>query len=254
MSIRRQILRASTLLLLAVATLLSSCSHNHTSYEVSPAHVDIATLKSLCSSHSQRINQPIFLPCVVMANDWLGEYYKRIVVADSTGGIEILIDNIDLYLRYPTYSHIEVACQGLWLGRFGSNIVLGGEPTGEYPVEPLSVAHAEKVIYHKSDLGGFTPPQMRFDEINEEEVGRVALFSRIRVVDHAASWCDSDDEGFVTTYRAVESHDGHMLHIRTLGTTVYAGHSMPAGEFDAMAVIGYADERFYLHLINYGAE
>lgn len=234
-----------------MAALIVNCSPNHSTYETSPAQVDIATLKALCHTHSYQIEQPIYLSGVVMANDWLGEYYKSIVVADSTGGIELRIDHTSLYIHYPIYSHIEIACQGLWLGRFGGNIVLGGAPTGEYPIEALSFERAKSVIQTKCEKEDFMPPQMHFNEIGTEDIGRVAHFSRIRVVDQAECWCDSDDEGFVTTYRAVVSHDGHPLHIRTLGTAVYAARPMPEGEFDAMAVIGYADERYHIRIINY---
>lgn len=52
---------------------------------------------------------------VVTANDKSGNFYKQIYIQDSTGGIEVDIENSGLYNAFPVGKEVAVFCKGLYM-------------------------------------------------------------------------------------------------------------------------------------------
>src|SRR5687768_14204136 len=66
------------------------------------ANKTIAQLKSMYSGTGfLPITDDIIIEGVVVADDKSGNYYKAIVVQDSTAGIEIQLDGTNLYTDFP---------------------------------------------------------------------------------------------------------------------------------------------------------
>src|SRR5690554_4227010 len=76
----------------------------------------------------QMIEEDIIIQGVVVMDDKSGNYYKKIVFQDETGGIEILLDQNNLYNDYPIGRKIYVKLNGLYLGNYGSNLQIGYTP------------------------------------------------------------------------------------------------------------------------------
>lgn len=71
------------------------------------------------------IEEDIIIEGVVVMDDKSGNYYKKIVIQDATGGIELMIDQNNLYNDYPIGRKIYVKLKGLYLGNYGSNLQIG---------------------------------------------------------------------------------------------------------------------------------
>jgi len=65
---------------------------------------------------------------IVVMDDKSGNYYKKIVIQDSTGGMEILVDQYSLYNDYPVGRKVYVKCKGLFVGAYNNNPQLGYTP------------------------------------------------------------------------------------------------------------------------------
>ncbi len=74
------------------------------------------------------LNDSIIISGVVVMDDRSGNYFKSIVIQDETGGIQILLDQSNLYNDYPAGRKVYVKCGGLFLGNYGQNIQLGYTP------------------------------------------------------------------------------------------------------------------------------
>ncbi|MFT2633418.1 DUF5689 domain-containing protein, partial [Escherichia coli] len=62
---------------------------------------------------------------IVIANDATNNFYKSIVVQDSTGGITIKLDGFSLAIDYPLYQRVFIRLNGLWLSEYGGMLQLG---------------------------------------------------------------------------------------------------------------------------------
>ena len=85
------------------------------------ANKTIAQLNLLCDSMFGTpatfgmITQEFTIEGVVAGNDESGNIYKNLYIQDSTGGIDIAIDQSGLYTTYRVGQKIYVKCQGLYL-------------------------------------------------------------------------------------------------------------------------------------------
>jgi hypothetical protein len=101
------------------------------------ANTTIADLKAgYVAGNFDSIDTDIIIAGVVIADDKSGNFYKTIVLQDSTGGIAIRIDISDYYTKYPVGRRVFVKCKGLWLGDYNELIQLGGYVDNSNPSQP----------------------------------------------------------------------------------------------------------------------
>lgn len=92
-----------------------------------PSNTTIAQLKSLHrQSGFELIKDDIIIQGIIVANDKSGNFYKEIVVQDTTGGISIKLDNYNLFTLYPVGGCISIKCKGLYLSDYNRRIQLAG--------------------------------------------------------------------------------------------------------------------------------
>ncbi len=219
-----------------------------------PRKVSVAYLKSLCRNDIYDITEDLTISGTVMANDWLGEYYKSIVVLDDTGGIEIDIDRVSLYRMIPIYSRVTVFCNGMTLGRVGGKTVLGAHPTGDFPVDGINGDLISRYIRIDSETGDDRKPAIRrFSEISIADIGAFVLFADIAadLGGTNGKWCDTADGEHVTTTRCITDSEGNRFGIRTLGRCSYADEAIPTGRFSVAGIIDYSGGEYYLRIVNH---
>ncbi len=76
---------------------------------------------------TMRIDSNLTLSGIVTANDKSGNFYKQIVIQDSTGALAVNLDDYRLYANYPVGRKIYVKLQGLMLSYNGGTPVLGAD-------------------------------------------------------------------------------------------------------------------------------
>ena len=69
------------------------------------------------TSYKENIKR--YIRAVVVSSDEGGNYYKSMVIQDSTGGVELELDMTGLYNFYPVGQKIVLVCNGLVLGDYG---------------------------------------------------------------------------------------------------------------------------------------
>ena len=87
--------------------------------------VTIAALKSRCTGAQAAVTEDITVEGVVTGNDLYGEFYKTLVVEDTSGGISIAVDATELYVDYPVGTAVTIHCNGLFLCDYGGKVMLG---------------------------------------------------------------------------------------------------------------------------------
>lgn len=86
----------------------------------------IAELKSRYVSGSfVDINDDLLIHAIVVADDRSGNFYKTLVIQDSTGGIELKLNRTGLYSAFPVGMKIGLKCKGLTIGDYNGLIQLG---------------------------------------------------------------------------------------------------------------------------------
>ncbi len=110
-----------------------------------PVTHSIAQLKSLNGLYSPAtggdttlIGEDILISGIVVADDRSGNFYKQIVIQDSTGGLFVNIDGYSLFSQFPVGRRVYVRCKGLYLGYNGGTMELGASLTEQLGVTGIS--------------------------------------------------------------------------------------------------------------------
>ena len=248
---REIILKYIRLLLLPlVAVAVISCSKSaDEAREVSIAH-----LKAMCHGERAIVAEECYVEGVVVANDWLGEYPKSVVVVDDSGGLEIAIAAEKIYTWLPIYSRVKLFCGGRTLARIGGKVELGAAPTGDFPIDNIPEWEARRSFNVVGVAEEFSFPTMRIAEIGLADVSRAVRIDGLRVVDAESglSWCDVVDGVTQTTMRTLIDREGNTIGVQTLSSCAYGEEKIPTTDFSVVGVVDAANGECFLRIINGG--
>lgn len=116
-------LKLSGFLILAVVFVISGCRKKFDEppvaelplLEANATVADLLAKRDLTTNIPAEITTDLVIKGVVVADDRSGNFYKQIVVQDSTGGINISIDAFNLYNNFPVGREVWIRCKGLYV-------------------------------------------------------------------------------------------------------------------------------------------
>ena len=239
-------------LILTLISLLTLCACHIEPSEQKATDVSIAYLKSLCVGSHYRINSDYRLRGVVVASEWLGELYNSIIIKDESGYLEIMVDVADVETRLPIYSEVEIGCNGLMLARVGGKIEMGLPSTSDFVLDNIGEEVVDNHIRIVGQNSSITPATKRFAEINACDISTIVRFENVHILleNEGQRWCDTLDGEVVTTYRTLVDSEDNTFAIRILPTSHYALDEMPTDEISVIGAIDYADDRYFLTIVN----
>ena len=68
------------------------------------------------------IAEELNIIATVIADDRSGNFYKTLVIQDSTGGIEVKINSIGLFALFPIGTRVGIKCKNLTIGDYAGLI------------------------------------------------------------------------------------------------------------------------------------
>ncbi|MCI4649416.1 DUF5689 domain-containing protein, partial [Phaeodactylibacter sp.] len=90
-------------------------------------NTSIADLKSLyIPGRLTVIETDVIVQGIVVGNDVQGNFFRSLIIQDSTAGIEVLINLTDAFNLFPLGREVAIDCKGLVLGEFNGIVQLGG--------------------------------------------------------------------------------------------------------------------------------
>ena len=101
------------------------------------ANITIQDLRAMhFPGNFEKLMDEFIIEGVVVADDSKDNFYKSIVIQDSTGGITIRLDGFGLYNFYPVGRKVFVKLKDLWLGDYAKMIQLGAGVDRSDPAFP----------------------------------------------------------------------------------------------------------------------
>jgi len=83
-----------------------------------PVNFSIDSVIGRCFKQNNQnylFTQDLVISAVVSADDRSGNFYKELIIQDSTGGITLLLNGADLYTNYPVGRRLFINLKGLWV-------------------------------------------------------------------------------------------------------------------------------------------
>jgi hypothetical protein len=160
-----------SLVLLGTALTFSSCLKKD--YDAPPDESNYdpnlavtTTIAQLVAMPQAEITGDIIISGVVSMNDKSGNYYKKMVIQDSTGGIEVHIDQANLYTDYPVGRKVYIKCKGLYLGSYHALPQLGSTPDGTGAITNINATTVSDYIVKAT-----FPNNIKVDTLNYADLG-----------------------------------------------------------------------------------
>lgn len=207
--------------------------------------VSIAYLKSLYSGHPVDIVTDYRIRGYVVSTDRFGNFYKTLIIADSTGGIEIKLDMENLFRDFWFGHEVTVHCNGLTLGAYSGLVQLGTAATGGYETGYID----ENVITAHLKVTGLSPEaprpyHLKIGELSERYLSCLVRFNDVQFVEEEQGllWCDPDAD----TDRHIVDRRGDTLTVRTSRHAEYASRLLPHGNGFIEGILSYFNGEYQL--------
>jgi len=225
--------KINSIVLLGLIVLLGSCAKTEYDqpgpvvYSVDfEANTTIAELKRMTSGAYVDIPDSVIIKGTVISNDKFGNFYKKVIIQDSTGGIEIGIDQSGLYPVYPEGEFVYVKCAGLKVGQGKGAKEIALEVNGTTGRLPMG---AHKYFLFRADGGSpIMPKLLKMSDLSEEHYNTLIKLKDVEVskTDTSRTYYDENMNSDAIT---LTDYFDNELEIRTSEYADFSTDSLPRG-------------------------
>ena len=177
------------------------------------------------------IEQDIVIKGTISADDETGNLFRRLVMQDETGGIELNINGVELHNFFPEGREIFIKCQGLVMGDFAGIIGIGGAigltGGGDPRLNGIEEILLDEFIVRGSTGNTIAPEVKTIDELGPLDVSKLVQIDNIEFEDGELGKAYADFEQ--NTNRFLETCDGDEILIRTSGFSNFFNETLPEG-------------------------
>ena len=208
----------------------------------------IVQFKSLFKGTYVQIEDDLTFSAVVIANDSTGNFYKKILVQDETGGLEILIDGRDMFSKYPVGRRVFIKAKGLVLDDYNGVKQLG-LVISEGDLIAIPFKDADKYIIGGSLHNNITPKVIGIRELTQEYIGTLVKFENVEFTkgDALTTFADGfnkkDEDRYI--YSCLEDT---TVIIRTSGYSKFAYDNIPDGNGSVIGVVSVYGSTYQIFL------
>lgn len=170
---------------------------------------------------------------IVIADDSKDNFYKSIVLQDSTGGVIIRLDGTGLYTAYPVGRKIAVKLKNLWLGDYAGMLQVGGGVDRSDPVFPeltaIPVPLFDRYIVKKGLNNIVLPKEVKLDQLNDSLQSCLIRINNVEFspADTGRPYADAVNK--LSANRTIKVCGGGSLYLRTVGFADFANIKTPRG-------------------------
>ncbi len=212
------------------------------SVEINATHT-VADLKDyFISGEFSEITDELLVDAIVVADDEGGNFYKKLVLQDETGGIEFLLNRTDLYTTYKEGREIGIQAQGLYISDYNGVIQLGGAPTtdnnGNLRLGQLDDALIEDYLLLGSQVGLPEANEVSINALGPSDVSTLVRLCDVQFTSSDTTGQLADAVAQQTLNKTLEDCDFNTILVRTSGYADVATTDVPNGAGCVTAVYG----------------
>ncbi|MBS1733489.1 MAG: choice-of-anchor J domain-containing protein [Bacteroidetes bacterium] len=211
-----------------------------------PALVANTTISALKALHTNAgaydvITSDLIISGIVVADDRSGNLYKQLFIQDATGGLQILLDAVDLYNTYPVGRRIFIHCKDLCISDYNGLMELGVKATvaGLPSLEGIPSNAISKYVVGGSINNPVTPIVVNQSQLGtnmqDKYLGSLIQLDGYEFGDTTVTYSDT------STYKSTVNLDirncsGQSIIIRTSAYADFAAKKVAKGNGSVVAI------------------
>lgn len=182
------------------------------------------------------LNDDIVVSGIVVMDDRSGNYYKKIAIQDETGGIEINLDQNNIYNDYPVGRKVYLKCKGLTLGNNGGTPQIGYGLDERNYIQPIPFLQAEDFLVKANFPNRIVIDTFDFDDLydvdeNRSNLNKLVAIRNVEFSDGGSGYTFALPNS--TTNRTLRGcgaiNRGTDLVVRTSNYARFQGAELPGG-------------------------
>lgn len=192
----------------------------------------IKQLKEMYAGSIIKITDDIIIAGTVIGDDESGNFYKSIVIQDSTAGINIQIDQSEYWRSYRIGRRVFVKCKGLYMGDYSGLVQLGGyiDNTGTSPsVGRIALSLIPQYLF--GGVWGLSVQPTRVSNFNdldlEDDQNTLVTLHGVRFAQASSCQPWADVAGQTSGNRYLNDVFGNEITVRTSNFAPFAASFTP---------------------------
>ncbi len=221
-------------------------------YTGAAANITITQLRTLGASATTTkpvaITDSLILRARISGNDVSGNIYKKVFIQDSTGNLEIEVDQTGVYSDYPIGQEVYINLKGLSLSVYGGELQIGqtGATANRLPYETFK-ARVQKNAWPDTTL----LTVIETSNLKSLNVSDIATHNAlVKLVD--VKFENAGKSTFATTsgYGSENLVDaaGNKILVRTSNYADFAADSLPKGWGTVYGILGVFNNSYQLSI------
>ncbi len=203
--------------------------------------LSIRELRSMhFTGNFEKISVESIIEGVVIADDSRDNFYKSIIIQDSTGGITIRMDGFGLYNEYPVGRTLFVRLKDLWLGDYGKMIQLGAgvdRSDSAYPeLIGIPTPLFDRYLVKASLQNRISPKEITIDQLNDSLQSTLIRISNIEFSSADTGKTYADAVNKLSVNNTLKACGTGSVYLRTSGFANFASLKTPRGNGSITAV------------------
>ncbi|MEO0311438.1 MAG: hypothetical protein RIQ89_1095 [Bacteroidota bacterium] len=194
----------------------------------------IAQLQAMATGTAVLINTDMIISGIVTADDASGNFYKEIVIQDSTGGLVILVDQTNFSVVYPVGRRLFIKCKGLYVGNDNGSVELGMLNNGA--VGRIYSTLLDQYIF-KGQWGlSVSPKVVTINSLGANVSNMLVKIEGVEVddADTAKTWANAAGQQSVAI--AINDCNNNTIDIYTSGFADFANVKVPSGKGSVIGI------------------
>lgn len=237
------------LLTIGAALLFAGCGYDR--HEPTPekgpqplphATHSIAELHKMYRSGGNLIAEPVVVRGVVATSDRKGNFYRSILIQDETGGIELKMGLVNMYLFFQEGHEVAVRCQGLTLGKYGEVVNLGWRSLEDKYENGFVPERLVTKYVQAGPYVGIEPKTLTIEQLDKQYCNMLVRLERVQFLQSQLSQTYADaanKESIPAVNRTLVDSNGKSVIVRTSSYAAFAGKQLPQGSGSVVALLTY---------------
>lgn len=201
--------------------------------------IDSVKARYLNTGVNYQFTEDKIIEGVVTADDKSGNFYKQIVIQDSTGGIVVLLEATSLYTSYPIGRRVAIKLKGLWVVAYKNLIQIAGSIAADGSFNGISSPLLDKYLLKGSYYHTVVPDTFSITQLspyNPSLQNRLIYLKKVefQLADAAKPFADAFNKFSLT--RVVKDCSGHTLDTYNSGFSNFANQLTPSGNGDMTCI------------------
>ncbi|MBK9721323.1 MAG: hypothetical protein IPO78_06845 [Saprospiraceae bacterium] len=201
------------------------------------------------------ITDDLLIHAIIVADDKSGNFYKTLVIQDSTGGIELKINRTGLYANFPVGMKIGLRCKGLTIGDYNGLIQIG---QGTYQngnftnLSGIEDALVDRYVFKGPRNQVITPKKRTIPALIAQDLSTLIQLDDLEFIRSDTGKTFADIIGKNPSNLLLTDCAGNEIILRTSDFADFAGNTVPPTNGSIVVILSKfkSDAQLYIRTIN----